>query len=101
MSINNIARHHANRISGHNSLAASCLARLEIDRELEVAPGFRGETCRSKKYNRTIYRDKNGNITKRKDIADQYGLSCRLILDIFTRNDGDYVKAHKELGARL
>ncbi len=100
MSISNIARHHANRISGQNSLAASCLARLEIDRELEVAPGY----CirkDSRTYHCFEYRDIIGNPCKRSELATLYGVAGKTISSAYERNKGNFLLANIDLLKRL
>lgn len=97
MSINNLAIHHSNRLTGQNSIAASCLARLDINRELLTAPGYIVKRDQSVKYSHADYRDINGENIRRKDLADQYELSGRQVLTIFKRTNGDYVEAHKQL----
>ncbi len=100
MSINNIARHHANRISGHNSIAASCLARLDMNRELEVAPGY--SIRKSKRtYLSFEYRDIIGNPCKRKDLTALYGSSEKLVSNTYKRHKGNFLTANIELMKKM
>ena len=100
MSINNIARHHANRISGQNSIAASCLARLDMNRELEVAPGY--SIRKSKRtYLSFEYRDIIGNPCKRKELAELYGMPEKFVSNAYKRNNGDFLAANIELMSKL
>jgi len=100
MSINNIAIHHTNRISGQNSIAASCLNRLELGRELKVAPGY----CikkNSRTYHCFDYSDIMGNPCKRVDLANLYGVAGKTISSAYERNNGNAVLANIDLMRRL
>lgn len=100
MSINNIARHHTNRLSGQNSLASACLARLAIDRDLEVGPGY---CIRRKKrtYHSFDYRDIIGNPCKRKELANLYSVAEKTVSLAYERNDGNFLLANIELIGKL
>jgi hypothetical protein len=100
MSINNIAIHHANRLSGQNSIGAMCLKRLEVKRDLEVGPGY----CVKKKkrvYFNFTYRDILGNPCKRKDLAALYGVAVETVRTAYKRSDDNFLLANIDLMKRL
>ena len=96
MSINNLAIHHEQRLSGKNSIASMCAARLGINRPLKIVGGY--NFIESK--NDAVYRDKLGRITTRKAIAAQYKVSVFTVYRVFDSNDQDFKLAHKELKAK-
>lgn len=100
MRLINIAIHHSNRLSGQSSIASACLDRLSIDRPLETAPGYIAKNMGGTEIE-VDYKCVNGLPVKKRSISDQYGVSQRLVLNVFRRNNNNYKLAHKELGARL
>lgn len=100
MCLSNISIHHSNRLSGQNSIASACLDRLRIKRPLETAPGYIAKNMGGTEIE-VDYKCIDGLTVKKKSISDQYGVSQRLVLNAFRRNNNDYKLAHKELGARL
>ena len=92
MSLNNQYTHSKPAFS----LASMCLDRMKIERPLKTGYGY----C-AKLMSDVEFKNKDGLKVTRQSIADHYGASCRLVLNVFTRNNNDYKLAHKELEARL
>lgn len=100
MSMNNLATHYERRFSGKNTIAAMCIERLSIGRDLIVGPGYiaqlMGDIPKPPSRN-AKYFDVMGNRVTRKSIANQYSVCCSHVKNVFKRNDYNYELAHKEL----
>ena len=92
MSLNNLAIHHANRISGQNSIAAMCLSNLErggIDEDCN----FRNSSKRTLKWV-----DLNGKPMNDAEFLDLVGVGFRAAERLFYRYKGNCTKIIKNHG---
>jgi hypothetical protein len=83
-----------------NSIAAACLARLGMKRELEVAPGYSIRKTK-RTYQSFEYRDIIGNPCKRKDLSALYGTSESVVSDAYKKSEGNFLLANIKLMKRL
>jgi hypothetical protein len=95
--MNNLATHQA---TASNSIAAACLARLDMKRELEVAPGYSIRKTK-RTYLSFEYRDIIGNPCKRKDLSALYGTSESVVSDAYKKSEGNFLLANIKLMKRL
>lgn len=92
MSINNITRHHANRLSGQNSIAAMCLNNLE--------KGGLSEDCtwRTSSKRTLEWFDLKGNPLNDAEFTDLVGVGFKAAERLFYRYKGNCKKIIKNHG---
>lgn len=83
-----------------NSIAEQCISRLDLDRELDVAPGYHVKK-NSRTYHAFTYRDIIGNPCKRIELANLYGVTGHTISAVYERNNGNFLLANIDLLRRL